>query len=947
MTPERWQEVDRIWHAVLARPEPERAAAIAELCEGDEDLRREVESLFASLGQASAAGFAAAPGLAAPVTSLIGRQLGPYTVTGLLGVGGMGEVYRAHDSTLGRDVALKILPDIWLADAERRMRFEREARLLASLNHPNIAAIYGIQESAPRSALQESVRALVLELVEGETLADRLAAHRGGLPLHEATNLAAQIVDALEAAHGRGIVHRDLKPANIKVTPDGRVKVLDFGLARAVAGEDTGGGLATSPTVTAQSTRVGVLLGTAAYMSPEQARGHSADRRADIWAFGCVFYEMITGTPAFSGSEVADVLANVLKAEPDWNALPAETPSAVRLCLQRCLQKERRERFHDIGDVRLALGGAFDQRPDRSATVSQAGRVAWTGRAVALVAVAVAGMLFIGYSRRTANAPETRLEIFTPPALDPLSIDISPDGRAVVYQAIEPGQPARLWLRNLASSQAAPLAGTDWAEMPFWSPDGRSIGFFANEELKRIDLTENFVRTLAPAPQPRDGTWNRDGTIVFGAVAMGPLSSVPASGGTVTQVTDLLPGQTSHRWPHFLPDGRRFLLMALGTPNVRGLYLGSLDNRTVRKVSERDAAFTFMPPDTLLVARNGGLMARRLDADGLTVDREPVPVAPKLLISPLRTGDGSVRAAPTGHIVYRTAAARLQLVLLDRSGREVRAIGAADDALVQIQNLSPDGRTAAVQRAVSGNTDIWLVDLERGAMRRLTVDPGFDGWAVFSPDGRRIWYAPDAAADVYDRLHERLTDGTGDSTPVIDFGVRANHYPEDWSSDGRFVLYSRESADTQVDVLAIPATEAGRPIEIANTVFAEGNARFSPDVRWVAYQSNETGSPRVFVRPFPGPGPNRQVSVGVGVLPRWRRDGRELFYVEENRVIAVPVLPSDAALEFGTPRTLFALPERWDGSFEPAPDGQRFLIAKTVGDASPISVILNWKPPAR
>jgi serine/threonine protein kinase/Tol biopolymer transport system component len=946
MTPDRWREVDRIWNAVLERPEHERTAAVAELCAGDEDLRREVESLLASLGQASAAGFGAEPASAVPRTSLIGRQLGPYSVRGLLGVGGMGEVYRAHDSTLGREVALKILPDPWLADSDRRLRFEREARLLASLNHPNIAAIYGVHESAPSAGVDgAAVRALVLELVEGETLADRLTAAGSGLPLDEVTGIASQIVDALEAAHARGIVHRDLKPANIKVTPEARVKVLDFGLARAVTGDVSAVGLVSSPTVTAHATHAGVLLGTAPYMSPEQARGRSADRRADIWAFGCVLYEMLTGTPAFGGQEVADVLAAVLKAEPDWSALPDGTPSAVRLCLRRCLQKDLQQRFHDVGDVRLALAGAFEPPEDERARPTVTPRVIWAGWAIGLVALAAVAVLLASRPREAMDAPETRLEIVTPPSFEPLAIDISPDGRSVVFQARDVGWP-RLWLRRLESSDAQPLQGTDFAEMPFWSPDGRSIGFFSQGLLKRIDIAEGFVRTLAPAPHPRRGTWNRDGTIVFGAVGMGPLRSVPAGGGPVTQVTDLLPRQTSHRWPQFLPDGRRFLLMALGTPEVRGLYLGSLDDRTVRKVAERDSAFSFMAPDHILVGRDGALLVRRLTDRG--VEGEPLPVAPKLLFSSGLTGDSSLRVSTAGHIIYRTTAAQTQLVWLDRSGREVGAIGRADDTQMVINSLSPDGRTVAVQRLVNGNSDVWLIDLERGVPRRLTLGPGFDGSAVFSPDGQRVVFMSDDAADVWDTAYERAADGTGKSRLLFDFGVRNNHYPVDWSMDGRFLLYQHETADSQRDLWALPLTGAGRPIEVATTPFSETVARFSPDGEWIAYSSDETGSPQMFVRPFPGPGPNRQVSsAAIAAAPRWRRDGRELFYLEENRVVTIPVTRRGGVLEFGSPKTLFTLPPSWENGFEPSLDGQRFLITKTVADASPITVILNWKPPAQ
>ena len=941
MTPERWQEVDRVLQAVLARPGGERTAAIGELCAGDEELRHEVESLLASMRGASAAGFGVVPGIEELRLSLIGRQLGPYSVRALLGVGGMGEVYRAHDSTLGREVALKILPEVWLDDTERRMRFDREARLLASLNHPNIAAIYGVQESDDVPGTNRPIRALVLELVEGETLADRLTAAGRGLPLDEVIGIASQVVDALEAAHTRGIVHRDLKPANIKVTPEGQVKVLDFGLARALSGDDARTNVMSSPTVTAH-THAGVLLGTAPYMSPEQARGRPADRRADIWAFGCVLYEMLTGKPAFAGHEIADVLANVLKAEPEWSAVPAGTPSAVRLCLQRCLQKDLRQRFHDIGDVRLALAGAFDAPPGERLPATTP-RSAWAGWAIAAVALVGLGVLLTS-PRAVPDTPEVRLDIATPPAIDPLSIDISPDGRNVVFQAID-GDRFLLWLRRLDSSESQPLPGTEFAELPFWSPDNRSVGFFANGQLKRIDLAEGFVRTLAPAPSPRRGTWNRDGTIVFGAVAMGPLHRVPAGGGPVTQVTDLLPGQTSHRFPEFLADGRSFVLMALGKPEVRGLYVGSLDDRTVRKISDRESAFAFMQPDRFLVARNGGLLARRLRADqSSVVDGEPQPVVPKLLVSSGLPGLAALRASAAGHVVYRAGAAQTQLVWLDRTGRQVSTIGEPDDTQMQMSTLSPDGRTVVVQRVVDGNSDLWVVDLERGVPRRLTVGPAVEGGAVFSPDGQRIAYMSDGAADVFDAIYERPADGTGDGAALIEFGVSNNHYVADWSLD--FLLYVHESPETQGDIWALPLAGARQPIAIARTPFNEGFSVFSPDGRWVAYHSNETGQMQVFLKSFPRPGASRQVSLTGGFGPSWRRDGGELFYVEIDRLMAVPVKRNGASLELGTPRMLFRFPQGWGGFYQPTPDGQRFLITRAVTDASPITVILNWKPPA-
>ena len=952
MTPDRWKEVDRIWHAVLTRPEHERAAAVAELSADNSDVRLELESLLTNLAQASAAGFGSSA-VAVPPVSLIGRSLGPYTVRALLGIGGMGEVYRAHDSTLGRDVALKVLPDLWLSDTGWRNRFEREARVLASLNHPNIASIYGVYESEPSPGPDPSIRALVLELVEGETLSDRLARHTGaaarrGLPADEAVSIATRIAEALEAAHARGVVHRDLKPANVKVTPDARVKVLDFGLATAGGSDGTGPDAGRSPATTLDTMQAGGLFGTAPYMSPEQARGHAVDKRTDIWAFGCVLYEMLTGTPPFGGEDVAGVLANVLGAEPDWTALPAHTTPTVRLCLRRCLEKDVRQRFQDIGDVRLALQGAFDVSPGERQARKRGSypRLMYAGGMAAIAAVAL--VAFVAWSGRLAQPPlETRLEIVTPPASDPSSIAMSPDGRKVVFEAWEGGV-SRLSLRRLESADAQPLAGTDFGTMPFWSPDSRSVGFFAETMLKRIDLADGFVRTLSSAPHPRRGTWNRDGTIVFGPVAMGPLQSVSAEGGPTRPATQLLKGQTSHRWPQFLPDGRRFLLMALGTPDVRGVYLGSLDETTVRRLSDRDSAFWFVAPDHLLTVRDGALFARRLTGGHSRVGDESLAVAPKVLISGVLTGYAAMATSSNGHIAYRSSAPYTQLVWLDRSGHQTSAIGEPDDSQPEISDLSPDGRTVAVQRMVNGNSDVWLVDTARGVPRRLTDDPGFDGAAIFSADGRRVVYMSDASADVWDTVHERAADGTGATARVFAFDRRDNHYPTDASPDGRFILYAHETGETQFDLWALPLAGKRTPIQVARTPFVETGGKFSPDGGWVAYISNETGRFELYVQPFPGLAAKSQVSVTGGFMPQWRQDGRELFFVGPgNQLMSVPVVRRGSSLETGEPRVLFTFPERWAGSYRASPDGQRFLIITVVKDASPITAILNWNPASR
>jgi serine/threonine protein kinase len=937
MTPERWADVDRIWHAVLARPEAERATALADLCAGDKDLHAEVESLLEHLARANVVGFGTIPGIAPGSTSLVGQRLGSYSVRALLGVGGMGEVYQAHDSLLGRDVALKILPDLWRSDPDRSARFDREARVLASLNHPNVGAIYGVHDA-------DGVKALVLELVQGETLGDRIVRHPSshrGLPFEEITTIAAQIIDALEAAHERGIVHRDLKPGNIKITADGRVKVLDFGLARAVSGGSSPA-LAHSPTITAVGTQHGVLLGTAAYMSPEQARGRGVDKRTDIWAFGCVLYEMLTGTSAFSGEGVTDVLANVINGDPDWRRLPSDTPRAMRVCVERCLQKDLPQRFHDIADVRLAISGAFDDKGEhdthRPRSIPALAYAGWG--AAALVAIAAGAGIWPSRDTAAIDPPETRFEIVTPPTVILRTLAISPDSRSVVF-AGEFGQP--LWLRRLESQDAQALSGSQGGTMPFWSPDGKSIGFFAQGSLKRIDLAGSFVRTLAAAPQPRGGSWNSDGTIVFGAGAVGPLYRVRADGGAAQAATTLLAGQTNHRWPQFLPDGRRFLLFSLGRSDTRGIYLASLDDPTLKRLSDRESAYAFMAPAHLLFARQGALWARKLNRDYTSTEGDLVPVAPKVTVSDA-AGMGLFSASATGSIAFRASPAIRQLAWVDRVGRTVATLGEPDDAEIALGALTRDGRTAAIIRTVNGNADVWLVASDRGVARRLTTEPSGNISPIFSSDGSRLVYADDGNDDV-NHIYERRADGTGNAALLLENSENKN--PSDWSPDNRYVLYDSVNLRTNDDVIALPLFGDRKPVEVARSAFFERGGRFSPDGRWVAYGSNESGQKEVFVQPFPGPGPKIQVSVGGGEWPRWRSDGRELFYVGlDNRLMAVPLTWSGGRLETGRPSPLFTLRAGITyGGVEPSPDGQRFLTVVSVTEASPISVILNWKPP--
>jgi serine/threonine protein kinase/Tol biopolymer transport system component len=862
-----------------------------------------------------------------------GSAFGAYTVGPLLGAGGMGEVYQARDTRLGRSVALKVLPEAVAHDRDRLARFSREAQALAALNHPHIAQIYGVEDVEARSAL-------VLELVEGPTLAERLL--RGPLPLDEALRVATEIAEALEAAHDAGIVHRDLKPGNIKITPSGAVKVLDFGLAKMYVDESATSSrdLSLSPTITAAGTRAGVVVGTAAYMSPEQARGSHVDKRADVWAFGCVLFEMLSGRTAFGADTVPDTVVRVLSLEPDLSALPGHTPAPLVALLRRCLQKDVARRMRDIADARLQIEELTTRAPQtleppRSTTrIVHAG---WVVAGLALAALAVTGV--IAMRPAPSEQPVARLNFATPAAPDPFSFAISPDGRGIVYQAQNDGS-ARLWVRRFDEEEPRALAGTDRAERYlWWSPDGRSIAFFADGALKRIDLDGGVVRTIAQGPNPMRGTWNTEGTILFGA-SSGPLSRVSAQGSAVERATSLLAGQSSHRWPQFLPDGRRFLFLGLGMPEARGIYVGSLDSTNVTRIMDGEYGFTFLPPSHLLIAHQGALWAQKLKADYSGVEGTMVPVAAHLLMNLTVNGLAALSASAAGPIAYRSAAPSRQLVWMDRAGREAAALTAADDSQWGQLRLSADERTASVTRSINGNTDIWVIDTARGTPRRLTFDARVDGESLVSSDGQRIIYASDPKAGLWD-IYERPSDGTGSTTLIVEDAENEN--PRDLSSDGRYLLYAKQSARTDYDLWALRLDGERKPFAVAHTAFAEIDAKFSPDGRWIAFDSNETGRREVFVQPFPT-GPKVQVSTAGGRIPRWRHDGRELYYIGQDGVLtATTIALTGSAPVTGQAQPLFrVLLNEW---YEPSRDGQRFLIIRTVSEASPITVVLNWKPP--
>jgi serine/threonine protein kinase len=875
--------------------------------------------------------------------NVIGTTLAHYEITSHLGSGGMGVVYQAIDTKLGRNVAIKLLSEAFSHDSERVARFEREARMLASLNHPNVAAIHGLEDFEGR-------KFLVMELVPGETLAERI--NRGPIPVEETLGIAKQIADAVEAAHEKGVIHRDLKPANIKLTRDGTVKVLDFGLAKV---RQTAGSVSfsNSPTmVTAESE--GTIIGTASYMSPEQARGQEADRIADVWAFGCVVYEMLTGRRVFEGETTAEILGGVLKVEPDWRRVPTETPAAIRRLLRRCLQKEGKRRLHDFADVRIEidevksapqLDGEVAQRPSRRRE-----QLAWSAFALVTLIAVLESIWFSATVPSLPPAPEMRVEITTPASRDPLALAISSDGRKIVFLATSEGR-SQLWLRSLDSVSAHPLKGTDDASLPFWSPDSRSIGFFADGKLKRIDINTGLVQALADAPVGRGGSWNSDGVILFSPSTSTAIFRVSATGGEVTALTRLEPQQQSHRHPQFLPDGRHFLCYVQAGPEARGVYVGGLDRSEMRRLLDADVAAVYRPSGQLLFVRQGTLFTQNFDPIRLELSGSPSPVAEELAVDAV-VYVAALSASVSGPIVYRAGSAggTRQFAWFDRSGREIAKVGSPDNNFVLNPSLSPDQRRVALYRTVKGNSDVWLLETERGVISRFTFDAANDNNPLWSPDGNYIVFGSNRNG-VYD-LYRKPAAASGSEIALL--VTAQNKSATDWSPDGRFILYRSQDPKMSYDIWALPLDEGRKPFAVVQTKFEERDGQFSPDGKWIAYQSNESGRFEIYIQRFPGPGRRWPISTNGGAQVRWRSDGKELFYIAlDGRLMASPIRLSsnDQTVEAGTPIPLFDT--RVGGAvlgvnkqqYMVSSDGQRFLMnAFTEEAASPITVILNWQP---
>jgi Tol biopolymer transport system component len=857
-----------------------------------------------------------------------------YEIKSQLGEGGMGVVFRALDTKLQREVALKLLPPHVASDSDRLARFQREAQVLASLNHPNIAQIHGLEDSTPQTCI-------VMELVDGQTLQERL--RRGPIPWTELMPIAKQICEALDAAHERGIVHRDLKPANIKLTPAGTVKVLDFGLAKAIENTAPSASVSNSPTVSMAATNAGVILGTAPYMSPEQAKGRAVDRRTDIFAFGCVLFEMLTGRPAFDGDDVTEIIGRVVAAEPDWNKLPGDAPPTIHRLIRRALRKDPRQRLSDIRDARLEIEEAANELQPAAARTSRTAGVIAAAAAVIAVLLAIPAIRHFS-EKPVADAPEMRLEITTPPTPVPLEFELSPDGRMLAFIASENGA-QRLWLRALDKTEAQPLSGTEGADYPFWSPDNRSIGFYVNGKLKRIDVSGGTPQTLANASASFGGTWNADGAIIFSSIT-GPLSRVSAAGGTAAPVTKLRPQQAQHRFPKFLPDGRHFVFFVAGAPEVTGIYLGSLDNLESKRLTDADSTGVFLPPDMLAFGRASTLMARHLDLQRGELTGDPIRLGD--FVAAAIQGLTGLSISKDGLIAYRTRAEVLrQLNWYDRNGKAIGTAGEKDPNAPLYPELSPDGRRVAMMRTLQGNSDVWFLDLMRGGLTRFTFDTAVDLAPVWSPDGTKVVFTSNRKGPY--NIYIKQAGGAASEELLVE--SMNNKYPQDWSSDGKFFLYGEVYPTTGRDLLALPVNGPDqKPITIANTPFDEQNGQFSPDGHFVAYQTNDSGIFQIFVQPFPQATGKWQVSTAGGSQPRWRADGKELyFFSPDGKIMAAATTLQGSTFNAGTPVALFSA-SLVSGlgankqEYAVSRDG-RFLLNQPSeeGTLSPITLILNWK----
>jgi Tol biopolymer transport system component/tRNA A-37 threonylcarbamoyl transferase component Bud32 len=924
MNPERLRQIEELYHSAYERIPDQREAFLNAACGNDAELLRDVWSLLA---QDPLAGPMERPVLQVAADLLIdppavqwspGTQLGPYEIVSRLGHGGMGEVFKARDARLGRDVAIKT------AHEEFSGRFQREVRAISALNHPNICTLYDIGPNY-----------LVMELVEGADLA-------GPVPIDTAIGYARQIVAGLEAAHEKGIIHRDLKPANIKVTPEGAVKILDFGLAKAI--EITAAGQDTAPTFS--MTEKGMILGTAAYMSPEQARGESVDKRADIWAFGVILYELLTGKMLFGGStNVSDALAAVLTREPDFSALPQGTPPRVRRVLEHCLRKDPKQRLRDIGDARvlldeLAAEPVVEHRRHNA-------RIGW------LLAGVFAGLLagFAAFHYRTAPAPAavTRFEVPPPEGTTwgPLDFPaISPDGSRIVFGATKRDGTRSLWMRTMDSVNTLAIPGTESNSNSVgpgaWSPDGRAIAYVSDNRVRRLEIGVGSTQILASAPAFGRPAWSPAGIILFtGNESPYQLYQVPASGGDVKPATG---SGTEEDFPSFLPDGRRFLY-SRRTGTDTALYTGNLGSKEGERLAAGTSG-TFVPPNWLLYLRGSTLVAQPFEPGKHSLSGGPIPIAEQ--VATIAFDGGGFSVSQSGVLAYRRTLPVEGSVLTwyDRQGKRLAAVG--EPAFYTNPALSPDGKRLAVGRSDSAtNTrDIWVLDLARGGSSRFTFDKADDMNPLWSPDGSRIAFSSVRKGRDRRDIYWKSADGAGADELLLDSA--GSKSLEDWSPDGKLLLFNLNN-EMHAETHALPISGDRKPYPVLKAPFTQTHGRFSPDGRWIAYSSNESGRLEVFVQNFPPAGVKWQISTGGGDEPSWRRDGKEIYFTSGTKLKAVDVKAVGSSFEAGIPKDLFEVPTIVDvprrNRYVATADGQRFLFVTTQRsfDTVPFIVVQNWQ----
>jgi Tol biopolymer transport system component len=950
INPERWPDVSRVFAAAAALNGPARDAYLNGACVQDSGLRAAVESLLGAHDDAGAFGDGSVIAPSTVKRLSPDSQLGPFRIESFLGAGGMGEVYRAYDTKLQRAVAIKVLPDSFARDPNRLARFEEEARALAALNHPHVGAIYGLEESA-------GIAALVLELVEGPTLAERLAV--GPLQFDEVVWITRQLAEGLEAAHERGIVHRDLKPANIKITPDGNVKILDFGLAKTAA-SPPGAALTPSTTSPRDATQFGVVLGTAGYMSPEQARGQAVDKRTDIWAFGCILFELCAHQPPFAGATISDRQAAVIEREPDWELLRAGTPANLVRLLRRCLTKDPKLRLRDIGEARIAL----EQDTDTAAVAPR-----WTTRRVAAIAaiLATAAGFAIAFaifgpprSNRTAQPSPARFSVAPPdggrfyrnnPGQSFLAL--SPDGSQLAFVASAESAPGpgagrnRVWIRRLADLETRPVPGTDGATSVFWKPDSRSLAFFADGKLKRIDLPTGAAVPICDVEGLTHGTWGGDGVILMGEANGEAIHSVPAGGGTHREILarDRPRGEARVGWPWFLPDGKRFLYTARLDDGEGELRLGRLEGGAIegdtRAVMRLSSNAQWVDPDIVAFAREGVLMGQRFDVETMRPIGEPFEIAERVEYF-FTTSRAMFSTSRTGTVAYHPGGEMEQLVWADRNGNEVERVGSPAEYNAESTRLSRDGTQllTARSRPGVGTYDIWRRDLGRGTEEQLTFRRGSEITPVFIEGERAIVYAADSTGRVPHLF--RMDLATRIEEQVLPPG--SQHRVMDVFPDGR-VAYLVRSGNAPFQLFQLSLTRGASPAPLLQSPLIPGVTRLSRDGRAMTYAAFGEGNRRVGVYvakvPVTGPVTDEPVlAVGgdsVGV-PRWSADGRQLYYVSPDDAMMTISVQTIPKIKVGDPKQLFKA-RRSATLLEVANDGRFLLLVRLVrADQRPIVV---------